>query len=309
VGSTADDPDHPAEAAGDDVDAAVAALYAGPPDEFVAGRDALVRSLRAAARRDDAAAVKALRRPKAVARALNAARRHDPAAVADLVRAADAVGHAQQGGGDVRTALDALRAAERAVTDAALAATAGGERGVDAAATGAAVRAVLADPDALAALHAGRLVEVPAGGGFATFDAGATIATGPAGGGRRPAPGREAAADAGAEPAAARRGTGRQAVADARRADTEAEETLRLAVEAAEEIAPAVAEAEAAEQAARDAAEAANRAADEARERALELARRATSARREAATLARRRDQAEAELDRARARLARSEGS
>ena len=64
---------------GIDLDASVAALFAGPPDEFVAGRDALVRALRAAGRTDETAGVKALRKPKAVARALNAGAAADPA--------------------------------------------------------------------------------------------------------------------------------------------------------------------------------------------------------------------------------------
>ena len=62
--------------------------------------------------------------------------------------------------------MTALRDAERAVTEAAGSAAAGDERPPPAATIGAAVRAVLADADALAALRAGRLVDVPSAGGF-----------------------------------------------------------------------------------------------------------------------------------------------
>lgn len=55
-------------------------LYALPPEEFVAARDALARSLP----KDEAAAVRALRRPTVVAAAINAAVRRSPALVATL---------------------------------------------------------------------------------------------------------------------------------------------------------------------------------------------------------------------------------
>ena len=337
-----------------DVDAAVAVLFAGPPDDFVAGRDALVRSLRTAKRRDEATEVKALRKPKAVARALNAANLQAPDTVDDLAAAVAAVNAAQDGEGDVRAALGALRDAERRVTEAALAATAGGDRAVDASSVGSAVRAVLADPDALATLRRGRLVDVPTGGGFGSAgfggglgapaetteeaEAGADEAAGggrPRSGapaGRRPSgraarpparPDRDAARDVGR---VARDGAGRSGatvseaagrssggaaapteprpVAAARRAVAEAEEALRLATEAVGEGAPEVEAAEQAEAAARDEADAAARAAEDARERALAAARVATTARREAAARARRRDQADADLAKARARLA-----
>jgi hypothetical protein len=311
---------------GIDLDAAVTALFAGPPDEFVTGRDTLVRALRAAGRADEIAGVKTLRKPKAVARALNAGALADPGAVDDLAAAIDAVSAAQSGGGDVRGALAALRDAERAVTDAAVAAVADEDRPPDASTLGAAVRAVLADPDALAALRAIRLVDVPAGGGLGLAGLGA------------PAPPSAERARAEAPPARGRRATaepksrGRQAprapaakaavsssrgrpagkaepkaLITARRAVADAEEALRVADGALDEATGAVVAAESDEQAARDTAAEAARQADIARDRALEVARVATAARREAAARTRRRDEAAAALAKAEARVAKLE--
>jgi hypothetical protein len=315
---------------GIDLDATVSALFAGPPDEFVTGRDALVRALRAAGRADEIPGVKALRKPKAVARALNVAAMADPGAVDDLAAAVDAVSEAQSGRGDVRGALAALRDAERAVTDAATAAVADEERPPDASALGAAVRAVLADPDALAALRAVRLVDVPAGGGFGLAGPGgapAPPAPERARAERPPSRARRAAAEtksrgrtapaaptAPAAKAAASRAGERpaakaepKALVTARRTVADAEEALRLAEGALDEAAGAVAAAEADEQTARGAAEEAARLADIARDRALEVARVATTARREAAARTRRRDEAAAALAKAEARVAKLE--
>ncbi len=322
------------EDAGIDLGTEIADLFAGPPEQFVAGRDALVRGLRAAGRADDIAEVKALRKPKAVARALDVGARADPAAVEALAAAVDGVGEAQSDGGDVRAALAALRDAERAVTEATVAAVAGEERPPDASTVGAAVRAVLADPEALAALRSGTLADVPAGGGLGLAGLGGTPAPSPerrertptgrpaserpapgpadkgktarpprrrrAGARRTPSPGGEAgttgkAATAGkAEP---------KALVAARRAVADAEHALGLADGALDEAADAVAAAEADERAARDAADEAARRADDARDRALEVARVATAARREAAARNRRRDEAAGALAKAEARL------
>lgn len=73
-----------AGAAADDLDDRVAAVYGGPLTSFVAGRDALARELRSAGRRDDAARVRKLRKPKLVAWALDAGARADPGALATL---------------------------------------------------------------------------------------------------------------------------------------------------------------------------------------------------------------------------------
>jgi hypothetical protein len=70
-----------------DLDARLEALFATAPAEFVATRDALVRELRAEGRDDDAASVKALRRPTVAVAAVNrTAREHkdDVAALLDV---------------------------------------------------------------------------------------------------------------------------------------------------------------------------------------------------------------------------------
>jgi hypothetical protein len=148
------------------LDEQVAQVYGGPLDEFVAARDALVRELRAAGDKERAAEVKALRKPRALAWALDAAGLEAPDTVADLAAAAGAVGAAQSGDGDVRAAVADLRAAERRVVEAAAAAAERHGQRVDPAALGGAVRAVIADPGALADLRAGRLVDTPDAGGL-----------------------------------------------------------------------------------------------------------------------------------------------
>ncbi|HET8620591.1 MAG TPA: hypothetical protein VFM27_16610 [Acidimicrobiales bacterium] len=148
------------------LDEQVAQLYGGPLDEFVAARDALVRELRAAGDKERAAEVKALRKPRALAWALDAAGLAAPDTVADLAAAAGAVGAAQSGDGDVRAAVADLRAAERRVVEAAAAAAERHGQRVDPAALGGAVRAVIADPGALADLRAVRLVDTPDAGGL-----------------------------------------------------------------------------------------------------------------------------------------------
>ena len=314
---------------GIDLDAAVTALFAGPPDEFVTGRDALVRALRAAGRADEIAGVKALRKPKAVARALNAAAVADPGAVDDLAAAVDAVSEAQSGGGDVRGALAALRDAERAVTDAAVAAVADEDRPPDASTLGAAVRAVLADPDALATLRAvpagrrARRRRVRAGRARRRPRATRTRAR-PGRAPRRPAlvaprPSPRAEARTGAAGHRRPRPRCRAPGRDPRRRPSPRPSsppgapwpTPRRPCEwpmgrSTRRRAPWSA-AEADEQAARDAAEEAARQADIARDRALEVARVATTARREAAARTRRRDEAAAALAKAEARVAKLE--
>jgi hypothetical protein len=149
-----------------DIGTRVAEIYGGPLDAFVTARDALARELRSAGDRAAAAEVKALRKPRALAWGLDAARLDAPDAVADLAGAAAAVGEAQSGGGDLRSALADLRAAERRVVDAAAGAAERHGQRLDPVALTGAVRAVIADPDALADLQAGRLVDTPDAGGL-----------------------------------------------------------------------------------------------------------------------------------------------
>jgi hypothetical protein len=234
----------------DDVDGRVAALYGGPLAEFVAQRDALAKSLRAAGRRDVATRVRALKKPKALAWALDAGAHAEPAALTDLTAAVEEVGEAQLSGGDVRSALSRLRAAETAVVAAAGAAAAGHGHPVDGTAVAAGLRAVVGDPDALAALGAGRLVDVPGTSGFGV----APPASAPG-----PSPG---ATDADREAAVA---AAHRAVAEAERAAQDAAAGSRTAAAAADEAAAAARQAEDEALAARRHADAAADAARQAR--------------------------------------------
>jgi hypothetical protein len=149
-----------------DLDARIAALYGGPLAAFVAERDGLARALRAEGRRDEAATVKALRKPKVVAWALDAAVHSEPGLAGDLAAAVEHLGREQATGGDVRGAIARVRDAEGAVADAA--ARTAGEHGnpVHAPAVALALRAVVGDDEAFASLRAVRLVDVPAPGGL-----------------------------------------------------------------------------------------------------------------------------------------------
>jgi hypothetical protein len=87
-------------------------LFAVAPDEFVAARDQLARELRAAGDKDEAAAVKRLRRPSVPVWALNQVGRSDPDAITELLASAE----------DARTAqTDVLEGADADVLRAAIA--------------------------------------------------------------------------------------------------------------------------------------------------------------------------------------------
>src|SRR4029453_12732472 len=102
-----------------DLDAALAALYQLPLEQFVATRDQLARRLRAAGDRDHARQVAALRRPPVSAWAANQLAHAAPSAVAELLEAGAALRQAQQdalagqpgAARQLRTATAHLRAA------------------------------------------------------------------------------------------------------------------------------------------------------------------------------------------------------
>jgi hypothetical protein len=213
------------------LESAVARVYGGPPEGFVGRRTELAKELRAAGRREDAAMVKGLRKPSRMAWALDAATLDGTDAIARLAAAVDGVRLAQSGGRDLRAAIAELRAAVRRLADAAAAGAA--ERGhpVDDAALVNAVLAVVADPQAFAALRAGRLVDIPEADGLDFLSGGATAASDPPG-----APRVEASAAA-----------GRAAAATAAREELQrAESDLTAARERAAAAARALREAEAA---------------------------------------------------------------
>lgn len=141
-----------------DLEARVRALYRGPLEEFIARRDALAKELRAEKRRDEADRVKALRKPSRMAWALNQVVFDDPSVVERLERA---ISGAQKG-----RAQDDVRAAVRGVAEAGEQASTKAGSPVASSALVTALRAVIGDADSLAHFRAGRLVEIPAGGGL-----------------------------------------------------------------------------------------------------------------------------------------------
>ncbi len=131
-------------------------LYSLPGAEFVAARDALARELAKDGRKEDAAAVRALRRPTQAAEVLNAIARSDRKRVDRLVKAGHALRTALERGdrAKVEKARDDIRDTTEALVEAARA-QGGGERVVnDVTAT---LRAAAADDQAAAQLRAGRL--------------------------------------------------------------------------------------------------------------------------------------------------------
>ena len=107
---------------------AARALFALPPEEFIAGRDRLAAELKDAGKADEATDVKKLRRPSIVAWAVNAASRERPEEVAALREAGQALRRAQRkalsggGGEDLRHATDDRRALIQALADEGVAA-------------------------------------------------------------------------------------------------------------------------------------------------------------------------------------------
>ena len=230
-----------------DLDAAVGAIYGGPLDEFVAARDGLARELRAAGRRDDAAAVRKLAKPRRLAWALDAAVLAEPARFEAVDAAAAALADAHSGS-DVREATNALRAAARSLAEAASERAAGsGGAALDQSELVPAVLAVAADPEALATLRAGRLLDVPSAGAFGAFAPGPPGAGAPSSRAKRDAgPAAQESPPQASGPAAGRsRATAREvkaaerAAAQAETARSRAEEAADAAEQAAAELAAA----------------------------------------------------------------------
>ncbi len=97
-------------------------LYGLPGDEFVAARDALARALSKDQQREEAAAIRKLRRPTRSAELLNQLARSEPKAVTGLTAAGDALRKALEAGKrdgvdkarrDVSAAIDQLLGAAR----------------------------------------------------------------------------------------------------------------------------------------------------------------------------------------------------
>jgi hypothetical protein len=101
------------------VDEEIDRLYGLPLEEFVPERDALAKRLRAEKRRDEADAVKALRKPSVAAWAVNQALRSNPAEQRALLKAGDALRRAQEklvaGRGDAAAVREASEGERQAV--------------------------------------------------------------------------------------------------------------------------------------------------------------------------------------------------
>jgi len=150
----------------DELASRIASIYNGPLDGFVDRRDAVVKELRAAGQRADAARVKGLRKPARMAWALDVASLDGPERIECVEAAVTATLVAQSGGGDLRARLSDLRAAVHGLADAASRAAASGGYSADRGALANAVMAVIGAPGAFEMLRAGRLVDIPEAGGL-----------------------------------------------------------------------------------------------------------------------------------------------
>lgn len=145
-----------------DLATAIVAVYRAPLEEFISQRDELAKKLRAEKRRDDAAIVKALRKPSRIAWTLDGVVHEDSASIDRL---AAAIAEAQTGT-DLRTALEAVKEAVREVAAAGARVAVRAEHPIEPNVLVMAVQAIIGDESAFAELRAGRLVEVPEGGGL-----------------------------------------------------------------------------------------------------------------------------------------------
>src|SRR4051795_7124203 len=134
-------------------------LYGLPDAEFTAARDALAKRLRAEKRREDADAVKALRRPSVAAAAINrAVREHGADAVLAAGEALRAAHEALLGGdGDAAAVREAMARERDAVREFARLAVGEGASEATEEKVRATLHAASVDDDVRAALTAGRL--------------------------------------------------------------------------------------------------------------------------------------------------------
>jgi hypothetical protein len=152
------------DAATEDIDDAVAELLALPPESFTERRNVIAKKLRAAGRRDDADAVKALPRPPLSLWALNRLAREQPDLIDTFLAAADGLREAYRKGGDIRAATRPERDAEaRVVSAAAEAVRALGKAATDTVlqSIGQTVHAAAANAEVAEALRSGRLIREP----------------------------------------------------------------------------------------------------------------------------------------------------
>ena len=225
-------------------DERIDALFAGPAEDFVAARDALVKELKAAGDKDAAAEVKALRRPTVAAWAVNQVARTSKKDVAELLRVGDRLRDVHEalleGKGDagVREVTAERRRLVSQLTKQAVAVLGAGGHAQAEAITHT-FDAAVADPEAGLAVRSGRLskeLEAPSGFGGGLVFGPSDRAVRPAGtDSETGAADADSEADADAEAEAARE------AAERRRRELEQEATDRAAEaeRAAEEAAAA----------------------------------------------------------------------
>ncbi len=161
-----------------ELETAVRTVYRGPLEEFISRRDALAKELRSAKRREDADRVKALRKPSRTAWVLDSIAHEDPTPIEQL---AAVIGAAQtvSSGADLRAALENVRGAVRDVAAAGARIAIRAGQPIDANALSTAVLAIIGDSSAFSDLRAGRLVDVPDGGGLDILTAISIVPTSP----------------------------------------------------------------------------------------------------------------------------------
>ena len=229
------------------MDEATDELYGLDPNDFVAGRNELVRRLRKAGDRERAAEVAKLRRPSPAAWAVNQLVRRHRAELEELVGLGEVLRSAQdralagEESGDLRQAARARRDAVARLADHAerILAERGGAPGAHAGEVVATLEAASLDEEAAAAVLAGRLSsELHPPSGFGTMDAPVPA---------RPARPKPAPAEADAKPEPDRRAVeeAEGAAAGAKRQWEERSAKARAAVERVAEIRRAVKDAEA----------------------------------------------------------------
>lgn len=131
-------------------------LLAEPLDRFVAVRNARVKALRAEGHREAAALLASVRKPSRLTARVAVLARADPDAAAGAVQAAEDLEAAQEGDGDLREAMAAVRPAIDAVLRSASA--------LDRVDLGFPLRTVLADPEVRQAWLDGILLRLPGPG-------------------------------------------------------------------------------------------------------------------------------------------------
>jgi hypothetical protein len=160
------------------IDTAIAGLYQGPLQTFVARRDSLAKDLRGSGDREAASAVKALRKPSLAAWALNLAVVEKPDAMGTLIASIRETVAAQSSGAGAGGAISDMRAAVRRFADEAARAAADAGHDLDGAALAAALFAVLGNTESFDALRRGRLADVPEAGGLDLLALVPTLTTG-----------------------------------------------------------------------------------------------------------------------------------